>query len=322
MNWMCKIAVLFAFFTFTNTCFGEEKMEETIFFGENPGNLRMFHFFPDSNFTKKRKLVVVLHGCSQKAEDIANLTGWNKLAKSNDFIVLYPQQKFVNNPNLCFNWFSKEDTDKGKGEIHSIQEMIKHGIKNWNIDTKNIYTVGFSAGAAMSVALLAAYPEVFSGGASFAGGPYQMAQKAIEGGKAMLGNFERPSDELRDLVKAQNPTFAGEYPRLLVFQGLDDKIVAPKNSYLLVNQWLKLYESELIPTTFQPLENFPDIQKTTYLNTTGDTRIIFYEVKKLGHKLLIDPGENENQGGKNSIFSVEKGFHSTYYVAKDLKIIQ
>src|SRR5690606_12956631 len=130
-------------------------LTETIGFGENPGNLKMFQFIPDTNFSPQRALVLVLHCCSQSAQNISDLTGWNKLAKIHDFIVVYPQQKITNNPNLCFNWFNQKDTDKGKGEVHSIYEMTRYAIRHWNIDTNRIYSVGFSAGAAMSVSLLA-----------------------------------------------------------------------------------------------------------------------------------------------------------------------
>ena len=44
-------------------------------FGEDPGNLRMFVHVPDAPGPSKRPLVVVLHGCTQKAARIAGTMG-------------------------------------------------------------------------------------------------------------------------------------------------------------------------------------------------------------------------------------------------------
>jgi poly(3-hydroxybutyrate) depolymerase len=55
-------------------------------FGDNPGNLDMYYFEPD-NPNSRMPLVVVMHGCSQDAADIAELTEWNDLANKYGFYV-------------------------------------------------------------------------------------------------------------------------------------------------------------------------------------------------------------------------------------------
>ncbi|MDF1672464.1 MAG: PHB depolymerase family esterase, partial [Vicingaceae bacterium] len=67
-------------------------------FGENKGNLKMYSYIPKKlNTSKPVPLVFVLHGCTQSAEEIKNESGWNKLADSLNFIILYPEQKQINN---------------------------------------------------------------------------------------------------------------------------------------------------------------------------------------------------------------------------------
>src|ERR1700741_1476115 len=88
-------------------------LKEITDFGSNPGNLKMFIHLPKDTGNVPKPLVVALHGCSQNAREISRLSGWNKLADINDFIVLYPQQRIINNPSDCFNWFIEHDVQKG-----------------------------------------------------------------------------------------------------------------------------------------------------------------------------------------------------------------
>ena len=105
------------FFNYTY-CQYSSNLKEVDNFGSNPGNLKMFVFNTSQNDSSKLPLVVVLHGCGQNAEDAAELTGWNKLADLNHFVVLYPKQKLLNNSSLCFNWFYKKDIEKHIEDIN------------------------------------------------------------------------------------------------------------------------------------------------------------------------------------------------------------
>jgi poly(3-hydroxybutyrate) depolymerase len=48
-------------------------------FGSNPGNLRMFSYVP-AGLAPGAPLIVVLHGCKQKAATFARDAGWLALA--------------------------------------------------------------------------------------------------------------------------------------------------------------------------------------------------------------------------------------------------
>src|SRR4051812_3309088 len=94
-------------------------------FGFNPGGLRMLTHVPKV-LAPGAALVVVLHGCTQRAGSHARAAGWLALADRLGFAVLAPEQVSANNPNRCFNWFEPGDIARGSGEAASIHAMVQH----------------------------------------------------------------------------------------------------------------------------------------------------------------------------------------------------
>jgi poly(hydroxyalkanoate) depolymerase family esterase len=155
---------------------GSTRLKKLENIGANPGNLLGWHYVPGTDHVSAPvALVVVLHGCTQTAAGYDVGSGWSKLADEFGFAVLFPEQSRQNNPNLCFNWFSDSDIERDHGEVRSIREMIGAMISGHSIDPKRVFNTGLSAGGAMANAMLAAYPEVFAGGAVIAGLPYGVA---------------------------------------------------------------------------------------------------------------------------------------------------
>src|SRR5699024_2163655 len=139
----------------------------------------MLTFVPD-NLSANASLVVALHGCTQSAQDYAHGAGWLEPAERHGFALLLPQQNATNNPALCFNWFVPEHIRHGSGEAESIRQMIDYVSTHQPIDPDRIFITGLSAGGAMATAMLAAYPQVFAGGAIMSGLPYGCATNALE----------------------------------------------------------------------------------------------------------------------------------------------
>lgn len=304
-------------------CQEVKKLSEITEFGDNPGNLRMFVHSNVQKGKNKLPLVIVLHGCGENAEAVAKLTGWNKLADLNDFVVVYPQQKILNNPNLCFNWFLDKDIEKGRGECESIFQMISYAKRNYSIDSNRIYITGLSAGAAMSLVMTATHPQLFKCGAIFAGAAYKIATNPKDGFGGMFGKKHIPKDALIKNVKNQNPEYKGQYPTIIVYQGLNDPIVNPKSTKYIINQWAGINKSDTIPDkTEKSFMQIKDITRMEYKDSSGRTTLTYYEINNLGHRLLIRPGEKENEGGQTGFFGVDKGFHSTYQTAKEFGIIK
>jgi poly(hydroxyalkanoate) depolymerase family esterase len=143
----------------------------------------------------------VLHGCGQNAVEYNNCAGWSVLADRHRFALLLPEQQRCNNLYLAFNWFGASDSRRDSGEARSIREMVETLVVAHGIDRDRIFVTGVSAGDAMTSVMLAAYPDVFAGGAIIAGLPYGGAATTPQAFARMRGSFIQSSDELEALVR-------------------------------------------------------------------------------------------------------------------------
>ena len=106
-------------------------LQEVEDFGTNPGALRMLTYVPDDLPTRPA-LVVALHGSTQSAAKYDLGTGWSTLADRHGFALLMPEQSRQNNLSGSFNWFQRNDTQRGEGEAHSIVQGRANGARPWH----------------------------------------------------------------------------------------------------------------------------------------------------------------------------------------------
>jgi poly(hydroxyalkanoate) depolymerase family esterase len=202
-------------------------------FGFNPGQLQMLAYTPE-NLGSGAPIVVALHGCGQGGAEYASRAGWTTLAERHRFAIVAPQQTAANNPNRCFNWFNRADVARGQGEAASIAAMVDWMIETEACDPKRVYVTGLSAGGAMTIAMLAAYPDLFDAGAVIAGLPYGAAENMMGAMSAMQRGDGRSSASLG----ADVPAMANEsLPRLMIWHGQADHVVAPSNADAIARQW-------------------------------------------------------------------------------------
>jgi poly(hydroxyalkanoate) depolymerase family esterase len=317
MHFILKISCIFLFFINFSLVSQVNSMLEVKEFGSNPGDLKMFMHTSTKSVKGKKPLVLVLHGCNQNAEAIEQLTGWNKLSDSLGFDVLYPEQRFLNNPQLCFNWFRIEDQNKDSGECESIHQMLQYSLSTYAINSDSVYITGLSAGAGMAMVLLASYPESFNAGAVFAGPAFQLIQ-GVNNYLSQGINRNIPSrDSLVARVKNQNKGDTMTYPMLYLFQGESDKVVAPKNAQFIVQQWTGVHDTDDVPDEIDTAFNSTaQLKKTVFLSRQNKPILIYFEIENFGHALLINPGNKINEGGKKGSFGKDRNWHSTYYLAQ------
>src|SRR5258708_2085810 len=191
----------------------------------------MLTYLPDS-LSPRPALVVVLHGSMQSAANYDHGAGWSMLADRSGFALLMPEQSRKNNLTRSFNWFQSNDTQRREGEAASIVQIVG----DHDIDRRRNVVTGLSAGGAMTLAMLATYPDVFAAGAVIAGLPYGGATNAQE---ALRGMFQAPpksARELGDLVREASPN-RNIWVKLSVWHGSADRTVKPSNAGEIIKQW-------------------------------------------------------------------------------------
>ncbi|MHB1107321.1 MAG: extracellular catalytic domain type 1 short-chain-length polyhydroxyalkanoate depolymerase [Lutibacter sp.] len=292
----------------------QNSLVEITDFGANKGNLEMYVYKPINNDLKV-PLVVVLHGCVQTANEIAEQSGWNTLADANNFMVIYPQQKVENNLNKCFNWYENLDISKNDGESETIKEMIQYAIQNFDVDPSKIFVTGISAGGAMANVLMANYPDLFKSGAIMSGIPFKAANDLATAYAAMQGKVEKTPDEWVTSISNNNPNYEGKYPKIVIFHGIDDPFVNVKNAEIIEIQWKGIHKIASEPAIIPEFNGNPEIAKTTYFKNNCPI-IVKYEINNLGHAMAVDPGTEKQQGGNVARFALDKNFHTTYWTAK------
>jgi poly(hydroxyalkanoate) depolymerase family esterase len=185
-------------------------------------------------------LLVMLHGCTQTAEDFAIGTCMNQLAEQNRFIVVYPQQTRKSNRTLCWNWFRSAHQFRNRGEparIAHIVQAIMQNTSQWTIDSNQIYIAGVSAGAAMAVILGATYPDIFASIGVHSGIEYQAVTSSINALKVMRNGGPDPILQGQQAFEAM-----GSYRRvvpMIVFQGTRDRVVSTIKVFQVVQQWMQ-----------------------------------------------------------------------------------
>jgi poly(hydroxyalkanoate) depolymerase family esterase len=289
--------------------FSARHLREVVSFGSNPGNLRMLTHMR-RNLPAAPALVVALHGCTQTAAGYDQGSGWSELAYTHGFAMLFPEQKRANNPNNCFNWFIPSDTRRDIGEALSIRQMIDQMVEEHGIDRRRIFIVGLSAGGAMAAAMLAAYPEVFAGGAVIAGLPYGSAVNVQEALQAMAQPQRRSGEKWGELVRSAT-SHSGPWPKISLWHGSADAIVNPQNMEETLKQWIDVHSLALRP---QMEELVHGHLRRAWRSDAGDDVIEAVTIRGMNHGVPLATG---HEGiGQVGAFHFDVGISSSQHIAR------
>lgn len=284
------------------------KLTDLDAFGSNPGMLEAKIHVP-SDLAERPGMVVVLHGCTQTAAAYEHGSGWSRLADEYGFVVLYPQQTRQNNANTCFNWFVPGDIRRGEGEALSIRQMIDTAARLHHIDLARIFVTGLSAGGAMANVMLAAYPEVFAGGAIIAGLPYGCASTVPEAFDRMRGHGLPSATKLQSQLRKASD-HVGAWPVISVWHGIGDNTVVASNSRAIVTQWQGVHGIEPSNAHIDTGERHTI---TSWRNPEGIVAIEHIAIAGMGHGTPIDVAGGY---GKSAPFMLDVGFSSTLHCAR------
>lgn len=182
-------------------------------------------------------MVVMLHGCTQSADDFAAGTQMNRLADEHGFLVVYPEQAAQANASKCWNWFQPQDQRRGGGEPSLIAGIVSAVAQRHGADPRRVFVAGLSAGAAMALVLAETYPELFAGVGVHSGLPYGSAHDVPSALAAMKGG-RSGMPGLKDAVRAagESGAKATRAVPVIVFHGDRDHTVQATNAAHIVRQ--------------------------------------------------------------------------------------
>ena len=209
-------------------------------------------------------LVVMLHGCTQTADDFAAGTRMNQLAERDAFLVAYPEQAGAANQQRCWNWFLRAHQRRGAGEPSLLAGITRQVMAAYRVDPGRVFVAGLSAGGAMAAVLAATYPELFAAAGIHSGLAYGVAHDVSSAYAAM-----------REGPPAGGRAAGGATVPLIVFQGDRDTTVAPANAAALLGPWNGTAASETVTG--------PGWTRRVYRDRDGRVVAEWWSVQQLGH---------------------------------------
>ena len=225
-------------------------------------------------------LLVLLHGCTQDAQDFAIGTDMNTLADQHQCMVLYPEQASQANARRCWNWFEPEHQQRDRGEPGMIAALTQHVLGGHpQADAGRVYIAGLSAGGAMAALAAGLYPDIFAGVGVHSGLPAGAATN-------MLAAFS-----------AMRKGAPGESPPALptiVFHGRADSTVHPDNGQYISDAALSAFESTGLsllesrsqvstPTESGEQKTPSNAERVRYSTTGGPSYVEHWQIDKGPH---------------------------------------
>lgn len=206
-------------------------------FSNDAGSRAYKVYVPAGKSDAPRAMIVMLHGCTQTADDFAAGTQMNRLADEHGCLVVYPEQAAHASASKCWNWFKPQDQRRGAGEPSLIAGIACEAARRHGADPRRIFVAGLSAGAAMAVVLGETYPELFAGVGAHSGLPYGSAHDIPSALAAMKGG-RSGMPGLKTAPGAAGPPRrkAVQAVPIIVFHGDRDHTVQQTNGAHIVQQ--------------------------------------------------------------------------------------
>ena len=176
-------------------------------------------------------LIVLLHGCGQRAMSFAHATGLTRAADRGPFRLLCPEQRKLANAWRCWNWFHPP-AQNGQGELAVVLQALDAAAKM--VRCGPVVVMGLSAGGALAALLAFHHAARFAAAVTVAAPPL-----------LGRGSLQDPREVMKNGLSL-TPTLAALHiahcAPLLVLHGADDEVVSPRCAEQLLAQALHVLQ--------------------------------------------------------------------------------
>ncbi|MGZ5165524.1 MAG: extracellular catalytic domain type 1 short-chain-length polyhydroxyalkanoate depolymerase [Burkholderiales bacterium] len=251
---------------------------------KNTAGTRTYKLYVPSQYsthTDSVPLLVMLHGCTQSADDFAAGTRMNQLAEEHGFLVAYPEQAVRANGSRCWNWFMPGDQGRDRGEPSLIAGITREVAATHRVDSRRIFVAGLSAGGAMAVVLGANYPELYGAIGAHSGVPFRAAHDVPSAFQVMKN--PRPGIEPCQSFRSDSAASVGP-PRTIVFHGDHDSTVALGNGLGIAADAARAGDRRLRSNSVRGRSvSGEGYTRTSYLDDTGSPWVELWVLHEAGH---------------------------------------
>lgn len=257
--------------------------------------------------TKKKSLMINLHGCSQKAEDLKKDGNWESTADDFNMIVALP--KVPNGGVLagCWDYYGGDHTVNNRHNgalINLTKALIARG--DLNIDPGQVYLSGLSSGGGQSMILGCLAPELYAGLGINAGPSTGTASSEISRPKT---SYETMLNTCKNLANGKEQFFKTQIA----------SIIYGNNDYIVSTNF-NLFNADILKTIYgAPNQSSFDTLTLDGANKEGTgtlwsdaagPRVSLIMNKNLGHNWPA------GQGGNGGNFINKKSLNYPQYLAQ------
>lgn len=218
------------------------------------GAVRRYLLHVPSAYDRSRPapLVISLHGANGWPAQQMGLSGWNRVADENGFLVLYPSARGF--PRV---W--------RRADVRMIEQVIDTLAARYNIDVSRIYVDGFSQGASMAFVLSCALPSRFAAVGLVAAAHEWPASACDREHPIPMISFHGTADPIGAYHGGKNPIGPGTFPSIAAW----------------TVDWARRNGCAVTPSDSQVSAH---VGRREYASCAGRSSVILYSVQGGGHQ--------------------------------------
>jgi len=239
---------------------------------------RDYKLYAPSSIQEKPPLIVMLHGCTQNADDFAVGTRMNQLAEEGGFIVLYPEQSAGANGSMCWNWFNRAHQTRDVGEPSIIASLTQSVIEEFGVDADRVFVAGLSAGGAMAAVLGETYPDLYAAMGVHSGLAFGVAADVVSAFAAMRGHVNVAQN---DQPKARSGSDSAV--RAIIFHGAADQTVHPSNGGMIFSDARSGLPGRMRLIEEDDKQGGRTFRRTLMVDLKDHACVEHWEIEGLGH---------------------------------------